>query len=922
MSIFKEALNGIKLLFTNFFQTKKRFAIFCLYVLMAVLVIWNSGYSYMRSGASFLEKTIPLVVLVAIAAVIYLMNFDINQFTKASNLRLNKRLIKFFDLPTIYVIAVIAVIVLSMAFNISFQSNLNSYVSLLLTLLASFFIAKTISFEKFSEIFVNALTIISGIAIVIYAMTFLFGTNFSFNYFINTVRGYTINNYLFLYFDFVTVATFPRLSAVFWEPGVFATFLIMGMIFLLVFPKHKVNWWKFGLFVICLIFTQSTAGYLLFVGVMVLYLNRILKTKGRLIFFSSLAVAIGIIAIFYQPIINYLASAMPSIFEKISEMGGSLTTRMYSPYYFFQLFLRSPFFGLGGTTASIEYNLIIPESIVDAGTSTSGYLLAALGAGGILFTIFPIIGTMRNKRIDVISRIILALIFLAFMNKENQTNLLAINIVYMMFMMPSSRAVASSRSVVEPEKKTILSILKSKSQSGVLSRNIFFSFIVKGLALVVAFITIPIYNRYFGDDNTFGVWLVIISVLTWILTFDLGLGNGLKNKLVVALNNNDTALAKTLVSSTYISTGFISVLFLIAGGIACVFVDFNTLMNIPLSIIDPTTLKIVIFIILGGICLEFFVKNILFVLQAIERTALAGSLMLISNVAILLFAALFTTSGSFDKFILLAIVYVVSVNVPLIVASLIIFFGKLRAISPSHKSFSMDAAKKVMTLGIAFFILQIATLFLWSFNDIMISTLYDTGAVAEYTKYYKIFSFTVGLLGTIIQPPIWVAISKAKSEGNVKAIKKMHLACFAFAGLFLAVNLLIALFLQNIFNLWLGSYSILVEPRIVIMFVIYSAVYLFSNATIIVCNGMGALKYLLIVNVVGALVKIPLVYLVHYFFNDAFTWDVVILINTLVYLPNLFVPSLEIRKQYKNLLSEFKHPTTAGGAPAGSEAAS
>ncbi|MGL5057442.1 MAG: hypothetical protein ACRC6A_08785, partial [Fusobacteriaceae bacterium] len=64
--------------------------------------------------------------------------------------------------------------------------------------------------------------------------------------------------------------------------------------------------------------------------------------------------------------------------------------------------------------------------------------------------------------------------------------------------------------------------------------NIISNFIFKGLGIGLSFISIPIMLKYLDKDN-YGLWILILSITSWIYTFDIGIGNGLKNRLVESL---------------------------------------------------------------------------------------------------------------------------------------------------------------------------------------------------------------------------------------------------------------------------------------------------------------------------------------------------------------------------------------------------
>ena len=103
-------------------------------------------------------------------------------------------------------------------------------------------------------------------------------------------------------------------------------------------------------------------------------------------------------------------------------------------------------------------------------------------------------------------------------------------------------------------------IFKIYSRNQSLVNNIVGSYFIKGAALIVSFFTLPAFLGYFQNNEVLGMWFTIVSVLQWILMFDFGLGNGLRNKIVpLLLSKNYFDLSKHIIS-TYFILGILSII--------------------------------------------------------------------------------------------------------------------------------------------------------------------------------------------------------------------------------------------------------------------------------------------------------------------------------------------------------------------------
>lgn len=124
--------------------------------------------------------------------------------------------------------------------------------------------------------------------------------------------------------------------------------------------------------------------------------------------------------------------------------------------------------------------------------------------------------------------------------------------------------------------------------------NISSSILVKGASIIVSFLATPAYISYFNGSPLLGIWLALVAMLTWIINFDLGIGNGLRNKIVSFLLKKDYKKIKEYISSAYIMLCIISLFFLIVGVIAISIINWNKVFNISNDVIQNDDLKKVV----------------------------------------------------------------------------------------------------------------------------------------------------------------------------------------------------------------------------------------------------------------------------------------------------------------------------------------
>ena len=90
----------------------------------------------------------------------------------------------------------------------------------------------------------------------------------------------------------------------------------------------------------------------------------------------------------------------------------------------------------------------------------------------------------------------------------------------------------------------------SQKRSSLLQKNILASFLIKGWSAIIVLLMVPATLHCLGDYKN-GIWLTISSILLWIDNMDIGLGNGLRNKIAEYLAHGEVEHTRSLISSTF-----------------------------------------------------------------------------------------------------------------------------------------------------------------------------------------------------------------------------------------------------------------------------------------------------------------------------------------------------------------------------------
>ena len=179
-------------------------------------------------------------------------------------------------------------------------------------------------------------------------------------------------------------------------------------------------------------------------------------------------------------------------------------------------------------------------------------------------------------------------------------------------------------------------------------KNIIQMIVMKGISVIISFIMIPLTIEYI-DDNRYGIWLTMSSMVAWLSFFDIGLNLGLKNKLTTSIAEYKYELARKYVSTTYVTLCLIFIPLSVILLILVSNIDLVKLLNLPIAYRKDILWSAYVLIVY--FCLQFILSTINIVVASDQRPSLSSLCSLLQQLASLIVIAVMinTTEGSLLK---------------------------------------------------------------------------------------------------------------------------------------------------------------------------------------------------------------------------------------------------------------------------------
>lgn len=366
-------------------------------------------------------------------------------------------------------------------------------------------------------------------------------------------------------------------------------------------------------------------------------------------------------------------------------------------------------------------------------------------------------------------------------------------------------------------------------------RNILQMLFLKGGTILVGLLLVPLTLNYV-DAERYGIWLTLSSMVAWMSFFDIGINNGLKNRLAESIATNDTELGRKYVSTTYASMVLIFIPLMIVLFVLNKSWNWNKILNINVDVDD---LSLSINIIIAYFCVNFVFSTINVVLLADQRPAKSSLIKLLQDLLtmIVILIMTLTIKGSLTN---LCLAYCLSPLIIVILANILFFCKRYSSLSPSIKFVDFKVLPNLLKLGGQFFVIQIAGIIQFQMINFIIIRYYGAAEVSAYNISYKYFS-VLTLVWGIFTTPIWVGVTDAMASQDFVWIKSMIKKYLTLLCGFIIVGILMFIISPFIYNIWIGE-KVYISPELSFWILIFNMSMMFGGIFVQTLNGAGLLK--------------------------------------------------------------------------------
>ncbi|MFZ4105142.1 lipopolysaccharide biosynthesis protein [Flavobacterium sp.] len=385
-----------------------------------------------------------------------------------------------------------------------------------------------------------------------------------------------------------------------------------------------------------------------------------------------------------------------------------------------------------------------------------------------------------------------------------------------------------------------------------ITKHVIVSFIYKGGSILASFLMVPLTINFLDTEN-YGIWLTLSSFIAWFSFFDIGLGNGLRNKFAEAKAKGDLTLAQGYVSSAYFTIGIICLLLMFAFIGLNFFIDWTSIFNTNVRL--RKDLGILMPIVFSFFCLQLVVKLITTIYTADQHHSMQGKINFFNSVAYLVALWLLTHTTK-SSLMVYGVIFSALPVLILLIVNLLAFSNRYKDFKPKLSLWKKEYLNDIFGLGVKFFIIQLSGIILFSTDNFIITQLFGPKEVVPYNIAFKYLGIS-SMLVSMLLAPYWSTMTEAYVKKDFVWIKTSMKNLFKISLSSILLICVMVIVSPFIYNLWIGNKVEIPLTLTIYMAIFFALTILYAPFTYFI-NGTGKITLQMYSVITTSIINIPL----------------------------------------------------------------
>lgn len=350
-----------------------------------------------------------------------------------------------------------------------------------------------------------------------------------------------------------------------------------------------------------------------------------------------------------------------------------------------------------------------------------------------------------------------------------------------------------------------------------------------------------------------GLWLTILSTVTWVYVLDFGLNNSLRNLIKKEIDLNNTIKIRELYSTGFFfSTIFFSIIFILLS-IMSFQINWNKIFNISEEVITNKSIILIIIMTLFSTIYKLVLNTINSYYNNFGKNDVINLIYMMSTLMSTIFI-FFVYKFKLDSILVISLMYNLS-NVIVITFFYIKFFGANKKLAFSLYYVKLTYFKQIYSIGLMFLCLQGFSLIIFTTDPFIISYFLSPDQVNSYQYTLKIFTLVTVFFTTLLSP-FWTKISTLYNKNefleiylNVKNMLKIII-------LMIVCMIILSFFVNYILKIMTSGKEV-ASLELLMTIIIFTIIQIWCNLFQAISNALNYFYIQLITYGIGASIKIP-----------------------------------------------------------------